>query len=64
MHNSILSNYSGSNRNRLLYFQLKVDYYSNKANINRYENFHLIASTKNVGNTASLKQIITEGLKY
>ena len=29
MHNSRLNNYSGSNRNRLVYFQLKSDYYSN-----------------------------------
>ena len=30
-----------------MYFQLKVDYYSNEANKNKYTNFHLIASVKN-----------------
>ena len=45
--NGRLNNYSGENRNRLVYFQLEVDYYSNKANKNEYKNFNLIASTKN-----------------
>ena len=31
----------------LLYFQVEVGYYSNKINKNKYENFQLIASTKN-----------------
>ena len=30
-----------------MYFQLKVDYYSNEANKNKYKTFQLIASTKN-----------------
>ena len=30
-----------------MYFQLEVDYYSNKANKNKYTHFHLIASIKN-----------------
>ena len=30
-----------------MYFQLKVDYYSNEANKNKDTNFHLIASVKN-----------------
>ena len=30
-----------------MYFQLEVDYYSNKANKNKYTNFQLKASTKN-----------------
>ena len=30
-----------------MYFQLEVDYYSNKANKNKYKNVQLIASTKN-----------------
>ena len=30
-----------------MYFQLEVDYYSNEANINKYKNLQLIASTKN-----------------
>ena len=29
-----------------MYFQLKVDYYSNEANKNKYTNFQLIASAK------------------
>ena len=35
------------NVNRLMYFQLEVDYYSNEANRNKYKNVQLIASTKN-----------------
>ena len=30
-----------------MYFQLEVDYYSNKANKNKYTNFQLKESTKN-----------------
>ena len=30
-----------------MYFQLEVDYYSNKANKNKYTNFQLIAAIKN-----------------
>ena len=30
-----------------MYFQLKVDYYSNEANENKYKNVQLIASTEN-----------------
>ena len=29
-----------------MYFQLEVDYYSNKANKNKYKSFQLIVSTK------------------
>ena len=47
LHNSRLSNYSGKNRNRLMYFQVEVYYYSNEANKNKYKNVELIASTKN-----------------
>ena len=47
LHNSRLNNYSGQKRNRLMYFQLEVDYYSNEANKNKYKNVQLIASTKN-----------------
>ena len=46
LYNSRLNNYSGQNRNRLMYFQLEVDYYSNEANKNKYKNVQLIASTK------------------
>ena len=47
LHNSGLNNYSGQKRNRLLYFQLEVDYYSDEANKNKYTNFQLKASIKN-----------------
>ena len=47
MHNSRLNNYSGQNRNRLMYFQLEVYYYPNEANKNKYKNLQLIASTEN-----------------
>ena len=30
-----------------MYFQLKVNYYPNEANKNKYKNFELMASTKN-----------------
>ena len=40
-------NYSGKNRNRLVYFQLEVDNYSKQANMNKHKNFQLIASSKN-----------------
>ena len=30
-----------------MYFQLKVNYYSNEANKNKYKNFELMVSTKN-----------------
>ena len=42
-YNSRLNNYSGQKRNRLMYFQLEVDYYSNEANKNKYTNFQLKA---------------------
>ena len=45
LYNSRLNKYAGWKKNRLVYFQMEVDYYSNKANkINK--NFQLIASTK------------------
>ena len=47
LDNSRLNNYSGENRNRLMYFHLEFDYYSNEANKNKYKNVQLIASTKN-----------------
>ena len=47
LYNSKLNNYSGSKRNRLMYVELEVDYYSNKANKNICTNFQLIASIKN-----------------
>ena len=47
LHNSRLNNYSGQRRNRLTYFQLEVDYYSNEANKKKYTNFRLKASIKN-----------------
>ena len=47
LHNSRLNKYSGQKRNRLMFFQLEVDYYSNEASKNKYVNFQLIASTKN-----------------
>ena len=47
LHNSRLNNYSGQKRNRLMYFQLEVCYYSNEANKNKYTNFQLKASIKN-----------------
>ena len=52
LHNSRLNKYSRQKRNRLMYFQLKIDYYSNEANKNKYWNFQLIASTKNNLKTA------------
>ena len=42
-----LNNYSGSKRNRVMHFQLEVDYYSNEANKNKYTNFQLKTSIKN-----------------
>ena len=30
-----------------MYFQLEIDYDSNEANVNKYKNLQLIASTKN-----------------
>ena len=47
LQNSRINNYSEQNKNRLMYFQLEVDYYSNEANKNKYKNVQLIASTKN-----------------
>ena len=45
-YNSRLNNYSAQRRNKLMYFQLEVDYYSNEANKNKYTSFQLIVSTK------------------
>ena len=45
--NSRLNNCSGQKRNRLMYFQLEVDCYSNEANKNKYTNFQLKTSIKN-----------------
>ena len=43
-----------------MYFQLEVDYYSNKANKNKYKNFQLIASTKN--NLKIAEEQIVQGI--
>ena len=37
----------GKKKNRLIYFQLEIDYYSDEANKNKYTNFQLKASIKN-----------------
>ena len=47
LYNSGLNNYSGQKKNRLIYFQLEVDYYSDEANKNKYTNFQLKASIRN-----------------
>ena len=47
LYNSGLNNYSGQKKNRLIYFQLEVDYYSDEASKNKYTNFQLKASIKN-----------------
>ena len=47
LYNSGLDNYSGQKKNRLIYFQLEIDYYSDEANKNKYTNFQLKASIKN-----------------
>ena len=60
LYNSRLNNYSEQSRNRLVYFQLEVDYYSNEAKINKYKNFQLIASTKNKFKIA--EEQIVEGI--
>ena len=43
-----------------MYFQLEVDYYSNEANINKYKNLQLIASTKN--NLKIVEEQIVQGI--
>ena len=48
LQNSRINNYSEQNKNRLMYFQLEVDYYSNEAN----KNFDLTGSTKSNLNIA------------
>ena len=60
LYNSRLNNYSEQSRNRLVYFQLEVNYYSNEAKINKYKNFQLIASTKNKFKIA--EEQIVEGI--
>ena len=52
--NSRLNNCSGQKRNRLMYFQLEVDCYSNEANKNKYTNFQLKTSIK-----SNLKKALT-----
>ena len=44
-----------------MYFQLEVDYYSKEANINKYKNFQLIASTKN--NFMIAEEQIVQGIE-
>ena len=46
MHNKSLNNFSGLNRNRLMYFQPEVDCYSREANKNKCKHVQLIASKK------------------
>ena len=43
-----------------MYFKQEVDYYSNEANKNKYENFELIVSTKNDSKIAEEK--IVQGI--
>ena len=43
-----------------MYFQLKVDYYSNEANKNKHKNVQLIASTKN--NLKIAEEKIVQGI--
>ena len=43
-----------------MYFKLEVACYSNKANINKYKNFQLIASTKN--NLKIAEEQIVQGI--
>ena len=47
LYNCRPNDYSHLKINRLMYFQVEVDYYFNEANKNKYTNFQLIASTKN-----------------
>ena len=59
LYNSRLINYSGFNKDRLVYFQLEVDYYYNEANQNKYKKFQLIASKSNLINKEqNLKSIV------
>ena len=60
LYNSRLNKYSGQKRNRLIYFQPEVDYYSNKASKNTYKNFQLTASTKN--NLKIAEEQIVQGI--
>ena len=43
-----------------MYFQLEIDYDSNEANINKYKNLQLIASTKN--NLKIVEEQIVQGI--
>ena len=43
-----------------MYFKQEVDYYSNEANKNKYENFELIVSTKN--NSKIAEEQIVQGI--
>ena len=43
-----------------MYFQLEIDYDSNEANINKYKNLQLIASTKN--NLKIVEEQIAQGI--
>ena len=60
LHNSRLNNYSEQNRNRLGYFQLEVEYYSNEPNANKYKNFQLKASTQS--NLKIAEEQIVQGI--
>ena len=60
LHNSRLNNYSEQNRNRLGYFQLEVEYYSNEPNVNKYKNFQLKASTQS--NLKIAEEQIVQGI--
>ena len=43
-----------------MYFQLEIDYDSNEANINKYKNLQLIASTKS--NLKIVEEQIAQGI--
>ena len=43
-----------------MYFQLEIDYDSNEANVNKYKNLQLIASTKN--NLKIVEEQIVQGI--
>ena len=58
LYNCRLNDYSQLKINRLMYFQVEVDYYFNEANKNKYPNFQLIALTKNNFKLVEENQIV------
>ena len=60
LYNCRPDDYSQLKINRLMYFQVEVDYYFNEANKNKYTNFQLIASTKN--NLKIVEDQIVQGI--